>query len=142
MYKFSVDGTRQSPVIGKILKDGKPLTSKDVDINVLDDKVTFTFKKPAHDQSGKYQIKLSNEQGEDTKEININMQGNKFKFVFHHSLFKKFSTNAELILQMLRRRQETYKYQKSSKIVANYHGNHQKVQEELLFYTTLLKNKI
>ncbi|XP_065220483.1 twitchin isoform X27 [Planococcus citri] len=71
---YKVEGTRQSPVIGKIFKDGKPLTSKDVDINVSDDKVTFTFKKPTNAQSGKYQIKLSNEQGEDTKEININMQ--------------------------------------------------------------------
>ncbi len=70
-----VDGTRQSPVIGKIFKDGKQLTSKDVEINVTDDKVTYTFKKPTSNQSGKYQIKLSNEQGEDTKEININMQG-------------------------------------------------------------------
>lgn len=82
-----VDGTRQSPVIGKILKDGKPLTSKDVDINVLDDKVTFTFKKPTHDQSGKYQIKLSNEQGEDTKEISINMQGNYLQFIFYYLAF-------------------------------------------------------
>jgi hypothetical protein len=75
MFHSTVEGTRQSPVVGKILKDGKPLTAKDVTVSVADDKVTFTFTKPANSQSGKYQIKLSNEQGEDTKDININMQG-------------------------------------------------------------------
>lgn len=67
-------------MLGKIFKDGKPLSPKDVDIIVSDDKVTFTFKKPTNSQSGKYQIKLSNDQGEDTKEININMQGTRAFF--------------------------------------------------------------
>ena len=62
-------------MVGKLVKDGKPLTAKDVTVNVADDKVTFTFTKPVNSQSGKYQVKLSNEQGEDTKDININMQG-------------------------------------------------------------------
>lgn len=62
-------------MVGKLFKDGKPLTAKDVTVNVTDDKVTFTFSKPTSSQSGKYQVKLSNEQGEDTKDININMQG-------------------------------------------------------------------
>lgn len=71
-----MNGTRQSAIDAKILKDGKPLTAKDVDAVVHDDKVIFTIKKPAHEHSGKYQIKLKNDQGEDTKDVNINMQGN------------------------------------------------------------------
>lgn len=70
-----MSGTRQSPIDAKILKDGKPLTAKDVEAVVHDDKVIFTMKKPAHELSGKYQIKLKNNQGEDVKDVNINMQG-------------------------------------------------------------------
>lgn len=41
---------------------------------VKDDKVIFRIKKPSRDQSGAYQIKLSNSQGEDVKDVNITMQ--------------------------------------------------------------------
>jgi len=57
------------------LKDGKPLTAKDVEVIVHDDKIVFNIKKPAHALSGKYQIKLKNDQGEDVKDVNVNMQG-------------------------------------------------------------------
>lgn len=73
---FSVEGTRQTPVEGKLIKDGKPLPLKDVEVVVSEDKATFNIKKPLRSQSGKYQIKLSNSQGEDVKDITINMQGN------------------------------------------------------------------
>lgn len=69
-----VDGTKQSPVEAKLLKDGKPLPSKDVEVAVKDNKVVFKIKKPTRDQSGPYQIKLSNAQGEDVKDVNITMQ--------------------------------------------------------------------
>lgn len=36
--------------------------------------MTFKIKKPTRDQSGPYQIKLSNGQGEDVKDIKIIMQ--------------------------------------------------------------------
>lgn len=72
---FLVNGTRQSTIDAKILKDGKPLTAKDVEVIVHDDKIIFNIKKPAHALSGKYQIKLKNDQGEDIKDVNINMQG-------------------------------------------------------------------
>lgn len=62
--------------MAKLLKDGKPLSSKDVEIIVQEDKIIFNIKKPTHDLSGKYDIQLKNDQGEDTKSININMQGN------------------------------------------------------------------
>lgn len=57
------------------MKDGKPLTAKDVEVIVHDDKIIFNIKKPAHSLSGKYQIQLKNNQGEDVKDVNINMQG-------------------------------------------------------------------
>lgn len=69
-----VDGTKQTPVEAKLLKDGKPLPTKDVEVQVKDDKVVFKIKKPTRDQSGAYQLKLSNGQGEDVKDVNITMQ--------------------------------------------------------------------
>lgn len=78
MYDFCfsllVEGTKQTPVEAKLIKDGKPLPSKDVEVQVKDDKVIFKIKKPSRDQSGAYQIKLSNGQGEDVKDVNITMQ--------------------------------------------------------------------
>jgi hypothetical protein len=52
-----------------------------VEVIVADDKATFKFKKPARNLSGVYQLKISNTQGEDTKNININMQGNIKHFI-------------------------------------------------------------
>lgn len=72
--KFVVDGTRQTPVEAKLIKDGKVLSPKDVDVVVADDKIKFKIKKPARELSGPYQIKLSNGQGEDVKDCTINMQ--------------------------------------------------------------------
>lgn len=58
----------------KLIKDGKVLPIKDVDVVIQDDKVVFKIKKPSREQSGPYQIKLSNGQGEDVKDCNITMQ--------------------------------------------------------------------
>lgn len=71
---FVVEGTRVSPVEAKIIKDGKILPLKEVDVVIGENKVTYKFKKPSRDQSGKYQIKLSNLQGDDIKDVNIIMQ--------------------------------------------------------------------
>lgn len=57
------------------MKDGKALPLKDVEIVVGEDKITFKIKKPAHDQSGTYQIKIENAQGEEVKDVFVNMQG-------------------------------------------------------------------
>lgn len=64
-----------------MIKDGKVLPLKEVEVIVADDKATFKFKKPARNLSGIYQLKISNAQGEDAKNININMQGNIDRFV-------------------------------------------------------------
>lgn len=71
----SVEGTRISQVEAKLVKDGKALPLKEVEIVVMDDKVTFKFKKPVRNLSGPYKIKLSNALGEDVKDFHINMQG-------------------------------------------------------------------
>ncbi|KAH8384331.1 hypothetical protein KR093_001928, partial [Drosophila rubida] len=68
---FKVSGTKQTPIEAKLIKDGKPLPIKDVEVAVTDDKVTFKIKKPSRDLSGPYQIKIANGQGEDTKNVNI-----------------------------------------------------------------------
>lgn len=69
-----VSGTRQTPVEAKLMKDGKPLPIKEVEVVVDTDKIIFKVKKPSRDQSGQYQIKLSNGQGEDLKDVTLNMQ--------------------------------------------------------------------
>jgi hypothetical protein len=70
-----VEGTRISQVEAKLVKDGKALPLKEVEIIVMDEKVTIKFKKPVRNLSGPYKIKLSNSQGEDSRDIKINMQG-------------------------------------------------------------------
>lgn len=79
-----VNGTRQSVIDASILKDGKPLTAKDVEAIVQEDKIIFNIRKPAHALTGNYQIKLKNNQGEDIKDVHINMQGSIFKFYEIH----------------------------------------------------------
>ncbi|PSN48991.1 hypothetical protein C0J52_03867 [Blattella germanica] len=71
---YTVNGTRISQVEAKLIKDGKVLPLKEVEVIVAEDKATFKIKKPARNLSGVYQLKISNAQGEDAKNININMQ--------------------------------------------------------------------
>lgn len=79
----AVDGTKQSQVEAKLMKDGKALPLKDVEIVVSEDKVTYKIKKPQRESSGMYQIKIGNNQGEEVKDVNIVMQGS-------HRLHKKY----------------------------------------------------
>lgn len=65
------------------MKDGKALPLKDVEIVVGEDKITFKIKKPSRDQSGVYQVKIGNNQGEEVNDVNINMQGIQFSFKHH-----------------------------------------------------------
>ncbi|ODM93780.1 Twitchin [Orchesella cincta] len=71
---YSVAGTRQTPVEGKLIHNGKVLQLKEVEVVVLEDRVDFKYKKPARELSGKYTIKISNSQGEDTREVFLNFQ--------------------------------------------------------------------
>nr|CAD7393168.1 unnamed protein product [Timema cristinae] len=72
---YVVDGTRQSQVEAKLIKDGKALPLKEVEIIMAEDKATYKFKKPVRELSGQYQLKISNAQGEAIQNIKINMQG-------------------------------------------------------------------
>lgn len=71
---FTVSGTRQTPIEAKLFKDGKALPAKEVEVVVEQEKILFKLKKPTREGSGKYQIKLSNAQGEDSKDVTIIMQ--------------------------------------------------------------------
>lgn len=72
---YTVEGTKQSQVEAKLMKDGKQLPLKDVEIIVGEDKITYKIKKPQRELSGIYQIKIGNSQGEEVKDVNIVMQG-------------------------------------------------------------------
>ena len=91
VVSFSVCGVRQSPVQAKLVKDGKALSNKDVEIVVQDDKVVIKLKKPLRENSGKYEIKLTNAQGESTKEVVLNIQGNVEVFTFQIIFFFCFN---------------------------------------------------
>ncbi|CAK1595483.1 unnamed protein product, partial [Parnassius mnemosyne] len=71
---YKISGTRQTPIEAKLFKDGKALPAKEVEVVVQQEKVLFKMKKPTREGSGKYQIKLSNGQGEDSKDVTITMQ--------------------------------------------------------------------
>ena len=83
-------GTRQTPVEGKLFKDGKLLQLKDVEVVVLDDRIDFKYKKPARELSGKYQMKISNGQGEDVKDFTMTFQG---MTIDNYSYFPQCSLN-------------------------------------------------
>lgn len=91
---ITVQGTKQSQVEGKLIKDGKVLPLKDVEIIVGEEKVTYRIKKPTREGSGIYQLKVSNAQGEDVKDINIIMQGiildYNYNNLFIHTTFNLF----------------------------------------------------
>ena len=72
---FIVQGTRTSDVLAKLTKNGLPVSPKDVDIAIKEDKVVITFKKPGREDSGKYDFSLSNSQGETKIPLNINFVG-------------------------------------------------------------------
>ncbi|CAG0897548.1 unnamed protein product, partial [Cyprideis torosa] len=65
---YKVLGHRQSNVEAKLLKDGKPLPLKEVEVKILEDRVDYKIKKPQRDLSGKYTFRLSNAQGHTDKE--------------------------------------------------------------------------
>lgn len=83
---YTVDGTKQSQVEAKLMKDGKALPLKDVEIIVGEDKITYKIKKPQRESSGIYQIKIGNNQGEEVKDVNIVMQGSYYSCDKHVEL--------------------------------------------------------
>ena len=70
---YVVPGTRVSDVAAKLLRNGQPVNPKDIEIQVKPDKVILYIKKPLREQTDKYQFKLSNDEGETVKDLNINI---------------------------------------------------------------------
>ncbi|XP_058812495.1 twitchin isoform X5 [Topomyia yanbarensis] len=60
---FTTGESRQSKVIAKVYKDGKPVSPDDVDIVVEKDKLVIKFKKTEFKDSGEYKIVLENATG-------------------------------------------------------------------------------
>lgn len=73
---FSVVGTRTSKPVAKLTRNGQPVTAKEVDIVMKDEKVIITFRKAIRGQTAKYGFSLTNSQGEATCELDLNIQGN------------------------------------------------------------------
>lgn len=93
-----VEGTKQTPIEAKLMKDGKALPLKDVEIIVGEDKITFKIKKPQHDQSGVYQVKISNGQGEEVKDVFVNMQGIEDMIFSFINIYNQPKANNNIIL--------------------------------------------
>jgi hypothetical protein len=126
---FVVQGTRQSQVEAKLVKDGKALPLKEVEIIVSDDKATFKFKKPVRNLSGAYQLKLSNSQGEDVRNIKINMQG----YYFRNHVFSISKTlNDDCSVQMCQLFLLTSMSLMYSKLPAMCTGSHLRMMVVLL----------
>lgn len=70
-----VPGTRTSDVVAKLLRNGKPVLSKDVDVAIRQDKIVLTFKRTTRDNADQYQILIGNAEGDAKKDININFIG-------------------------------------------------------------------
>lgn len=58
----------------KLLKNGKPIPAKDIEISVQEKIVKFTIKKPAREDAGRFTIKMFNGAGVSSKDVNLNMQ--------------------------------------------------------------------
>ncbi|XP_049301026.1 twitchin isoform X7 [Anopheles funestus] len=71
---FTTGESRQSKVVAKLYKDGKPVPPEDVDIVVENDKVVLKFKKTEFKDSGEYKIELTNATGTEEHTTNVVFQ--------------------------------------------------------------------
>ncbi|XP_054161595.1 twitchin-like isoform X2 [Oppia nitens] len=69
---YKVQGTRTSNVLPKLMRNGEPVSTKDVDIVIKEDKIIITFKKPTRESSGPYDFSLGNSQGESKTPLKFN----------------------------------------------------------------------
>ena len=70
---YTVPGTRTSDVLAKLLKNGQPVNPKDIEVQIKPDKIVLYLKKPFREQTDKYQIQLSNQEGDTVKDFKINI---------------------------------------------------------------------
>lgn len=76
-----MEGKQQSSVEVSLFKDGKELTiGKDANVNMSGDKVTLTVINPRREKSGTYKVIMSNSQGQDEQEVEVNILGEADKF--------------------------------------------------------------
>nr|XP_040219909.2 twitchin isoform X7 [Anopheles coluzzii] len=71
---FTTGESRQSKVVAKLYKDGKPVPPEDVDIVVENDKLVLKFKKTEFKDSGEYKIELANATGTEEHTTNVVFQ--------------------------------------------------------------------
>ncbi|XP_050067771.1 twitchin isoform X12 [Anopheles maculipalpis] len=71
---FTTGESRQSKVVAKLYKDGKPVPPEDVDIVVENDKLVLRFKKTEFKDSGEYKIELANATGTEEHTTNVVFQ--------------------------------------------------------------------
>ncbi|GBN65977.1 Twitchin, partial [Araneus ventricosus] len=69
---FAIPGTKVSDITSKLLRNGKPIMAKDIEVVVKNDKVVITFRKPPREASGDYELCLGNATGEDKMKLNFN----------------------------------------------------------------------
>ncbi|KAG1651275.1 Twitchin [Nymphon striatum] len=69
---YVVTGFKTSDVKVQLLRNGKPVNSKDVELEMKEKSVRIKFKKPTRETADKYEFKMSNEQGEDKLVLDVN----------------------------------------------------------------------
>ena len=71
---YAVEGVQQSPLEVIVVKDGKELRiGQDVNVNLQGDNISLSVINPKREKSGTYKVILRNAQGQDEKDININI---------------------------------------------------------------------
>ena len=71
-----VTGVQQSPLEVIVMKDGKELKiDKDVSLNIQGENVGLTVINPRREKSGTYKVILRNAQGQDERDIQVNIMG-------------------------------------------------------------------
>ena len=69
-------GVQQSPLEVIVVKDGKELKiDKDISLNIQGENVGLTVINPRREKSGTYKVILRNAQGQDERDIQVNIMG-------------------------------------------------------------------
>ncbi len=83
--RFKVEGVLQSSLEVVVMKDGKELRiGQDVSVNLQGDSIGLSVINPKREKSGTYTVILRNAQGQDEKDIEVNIMGegiSKYMFV-------------------------------------------------------------
>jgi len=73
---YKVEGVQQSPLEVIVVKDGKELRiGQDVTVTMAGDNIALSVINPKREKSGLYKVILRNAQGQDEKDIMVNIMG-------------------------------------------------------------------